>query len=1199
MINERYVIKNKLGEGRSKVFLCNDIENPSEDIAIKFLPGKADGTEIENFQNEFITLRRLRHPNIVQAINFGRIVKAESPEKGIKTGSRFFTLEYFNGKPLLNYGDIKNEDALRKIITQLCSVLFYLHQSDYIYYDLKPENILVKKVDGEPFVKLIDLGLAEKTNSEKSELISNKYVRGTAKYIAPELLKKEEYDKRVDLYSLGIILYRIVYKKFPFETNDELKIYKAHLEKDFIFKKSDYSKELIDVIKRLLEKEPGRRYANSLEILSDLNVSIGNRLVKDWSPAKIFVNRKDVLNILDTYINDKSSSEIFSIKGFEGSGKTALSEEINFIFNNSVLIKYDKSKSGYRFLKYFLNKIIFNDFVFPNITEEVQQNIDHIFQNSSSELIDGLKGIFAKITRESNFILILDDFNSYDNFTFEMLKDILPILQVNKIKIIVMEDSDFDYISDSFHNVKEINLTPFTDVQVAELLNKSYNKFFPVEELKKIIMLYADLLPGSIEGFIKDCLQLNIFKFTPEKIAIDISEKTAKLLRSSHDQIYEVRLGNLSKNGTEAVKILTLFELNLDENILTELLKTDKDTISQIVEELRDNNILHSSNIETKLQFTSEGLKKHVYSKIENKKEYHLNAGKILKKKYRDFDRNELARQFELGEDYNTCYEILKEEIEEAEKKSALSYKKDILKYLDKMPLSESNKFMVELKLSKVLKNLNENNECLILTEELLKRASNKKYQLELSIQKGICLTALKEPNKGKVILLSILPEITEPQLKQLINYEIANAEFDLSNFSEAEKICYEIINDKISNSEMKAKAYNLMALIQIYRDNDLDNALKYFQKALYIYEKMHNKDNMVKTRINIGNILGNKGEHENAEKYFTKALEINISIGNLISEALINLNMGAINYYGNLNFEKTIYNYNRAYNIYLNLGDHNGQGMVLYNLAETYFIYCEYQKSLDSLGLLSKVLSKINNSEIQISSLFLLGKIYFIIGDIQKLDKIISECDLIKEIFSNDYKLKNYVAYLKQLSYLKKNNISDNFEHLKKIGNIFLKLEDVFDFAKTYLIIAENLISKNRLEEAGLILNDQNLKEKCSTRSLLEAERLYFLGKLLYKTKNILNEFPINLYKRSLNLIKDETIIELTWKVLLEISEYYLNRGNFTKSKDYIGYTKSVINLLAENIQNIELRKVYLSNDDRKKALEKLEHMEVQTAND
>ena len=101
MINERYLIKKKLGEGRSKVFLCNDIENPSEDVAIKILSENADNTEIDNFQNEFITLRRLKHPNIVQGINFGSIVKVESSEKEIQKGSRFFTLEYFNGKPLL------------------------------------------------------------------------------------------------------------------------------------------------------------------------------------------------------------------------------------------------------------------------------------------------------------------------------------------------------------------------------------------------------------------------------------------------------------------------------------------------------------------------------------------------------------------------------------------------------------------------------------------------------------------------------------------------------------------------------------------------------------------------------------------------------------------------------------------------------------------------------------------------------------------------------------------------------------------------------------------------------------------------------------------------------------------------------------------------------------------------------------------
>ncbi|MEJ2617108.1 MAG: protein kinase, partial [Ignavibacteriaceae bacterium] len=994
MINERYIIKNKLGEGRSKVFLCNDIEYPSEDVAIKIISDKADAVEIENFQNEFITLRRLKHPNIVQAVNFGTVVKVKSFEKEIKTGSQFFTLEYFNGQPLLDYDGIKNEDVLRKIITQICSTLFYLHQSDYIYYDLKPDNILVKNGEGEPSVKLIDLGFAEKNSLEQDKSNSNEYVRGTAEYIAPELLKKEKYDNRVDLYSLGIILYRIVYKKFPFDTNNELKIYKAHLEKDFDFKKSNYSKELIDIIKKLLEKEPGKRYKNSLEVLSDLNVPFSEKLVKDWSPAKIFVNRKDVLNILDTYINDKTSSEIFSIKGFEGGGKTALSEEVNFIYKNAVLINYDKSKSGYQFLKYFLNKIIFNDFVFPNISDEVQKNIDSIFRNSPSELIDELKGIFAKITRESNFILILDDFNNYDKFTVEMLKDILPILQVNKIKIIVTEDSDYDYISDSFHNVKEINLTPFTDVQVSELLNKSYNKFFPVEDLKKIILLYADLLPGSIEGFIKDCLQLNIFKFTPEKITIDVSEKTAELLKSSHDQIYEVRMSSLSENGIEAVKILSLFDLNLDEKILadlflSELLQFNNNKISSIVEELRDNNILHSSNIETKLQFTSEGIKRHVYSKIERKKEYHLKAGKILKRNYPDFDRNELSRQFELGEDYNTCYEILMEEIQEAEKVSALSYKKGILKHLQNLPLDNEKLFEINFELSKTLKRSNEYKNCVELTNKLL---SEDKGNIELLIQKGICLISLKEVEEGKELLSSALSQIKDPVIKEEIRLEIAYADFDMQNYEDAEKICNELIQNKELKKEIKAKTYNLMALIQIYFKNDLDSALRFFSEGFEIFKELKMSLEMSKIEVNIGNIYNIQNMHNEAEFHWNSAIDINLSIGNILQEAYTKINFG-IYYYNNFFFEKAIEQYNRAYNIYNSLGDNHGIGMVANNLGETYLIICDYQKCINSLEKAKSILNKLQIIEEEFEALFLLGELFFIIGAEEKFKNIIQEC--------------------------------------------------------------------------------------------------------------------------------------------------------------------------------------------------------------
>ncbi len=65
MINKRFTIKKKLGEGRSKVFLCTDNENPEKEYAIKILPAEADENEVKVFRNEFFTLQKLNHPNII------------------------------------------------------------------------------------------------------------------------------------------------------------------------------------------------------------------------------------------------------------------------------------------------------------------------------------------------------------------------------------------------------------------------------------------------------------------------------------------------------------------------------------------------------------------------------------------------------------------------------------------------------------------------------------------------------------------------------------------------------------------------------------------------------------------------------------------------------------------------------------------------------------------------------------------------------------------------------------------------------------------------------------------------------------------------------------------------------------------------------------------------------------------------------
>jgi len=236
----------------------------------------------------------------------------------IQIGSNFILLEYFESTELITFGELKEEKKLKEILKQLCSVLYYLHQSNYIYYDLKPENILVSVSLNSTRIKLIDLGLASYLPDQ------NEYViKGTAQYIAPELLKKESHDFRVDLYSFGILLYEIIYGHLPFDDSDELKIYKAQVEDEFNFpESSQFSSGLIEIAKKLLEKDPENRYSNAVQVICDLGFEIDASIYHNFVPAKVFSGRQDFMNILTAFINDKKSSEVFSVKGFDGAGNT-------------------------------------------------------------------------------------------------------------------------------------------------------------------------------------------------------------------------------------------------------------------------------------------------------------------------------------------------------------------------------------------------------------------------------------------------------------------------------------------------------------------------------------------------------------------------------------------------------------------------------------------------------------------------------------------------------------------------------------------------------------------------------------------------------------------------------------------------------------------------------------------------------------
>lgn len=409
MINTRYKIIKKLGEGRSSVFLCKDIENPENQYAIKILPADADDNEKEKFINEYFTLQKIEHPNIIKAFEFGTIFKTDG-EEGIEAGSTYLVLEHFEGEVVLSSGLTKDETNLREFVKQICATLYYLHQSKYIYYDLKPDNILVSLNNEIPQIRLIDLGLAEYSPSP-----SDYGIKGTAHYIAPELLKKEKHNHSVDFYSLGMIMYQIIYNQFPFEAKGELDIYRSALENEIDFPKSkNFSDELVAIVIKLLKKDVNERYSSAIEIIDDLDFPLDIEITKEFLPAKVFSSRKKFVEELITYINDEDSSEVFSIQGFEGAGKTSLLHRLLEVNNSAILVSDVKGKSVEDLIRYLLRQIIFSEYVFLNLTEEDKVYLIQQLDVNSKDVIDEFKSSIALISSRCKFTLLIDDFNLYD-----------------------------------------------------------------------------------------------------------------------------------------------------------------------------------------------------------------------------------------------------------------------------------------------------------------------------------------------------------------------------------------------------------------------------------------------------------------------------------------------------------------------------------------------------------------------------------------------------------------------------------------------------------------------------------------------------------------------------------------------------------------------------------------------------------------
>jgi serine/threonine protein kinase len=147
---------------------------------------------------------------------------------------------------------IFNNEKTKFYILELVLALEYIHSQNMVYRDLKPENILL---DSKGHVKLTDFGLSIMLEDEDDKAYT---ICGTPQYVAPEVLLKKGYDKAIDWWSLGCVMYEMLVGKLPFPIKRGVKMNVRIYERSVEFPKN-INKDAKDLIQKLLVVDPQKR----------------------------------------------------------------------------------------------------------------------------------------------------------------------------------------------------------------------------------------------------------------------------------------------------------------------------------------------------------------------------------------------------------------------------------------------------------------------------------------------------------------------------------------------------------------------------------------------------------------------------------------------------------------------------------------------------------------------------------------------------------------------------------------------------------------------------------------------------------------------------------------------------------------------------------------------------------------------------
>ncbi len=262
----KYRIVARLGRGgMGTVYKAID-ETLDRDVAIKVLNSEVrDARLMARFRAEATTLARLNHPGIATIYE---VHKTEFDLLMVMELVRGETLDQM----LVRTGPLPPERAAR-IVAQVLGALGYAHRAGIIHRDLKPANVMLTEAG---VVKIMDFGIARVVGAE--HLTSDGTTMGTPAYMAPEQVIGKDIDPRADLYSAGVVFYRLLTGCLPFSADTPFAMVQKQLwdpptpARSYRNDLPDWAEQILD---RALAKSPGDRFQTAEEFRTALLSPLG------------------------------------------------------------------------------------------------------------------------------------------------------------------------------------------------------------------------------------------------------------------------------------------------------------------------------------------------------------------------------------------------------------------------------------------------------------------------------------------------------------------------------------------------------------------------------------------------------------------------------------------------------------------------------------------------------------------------------------------------------------------------------------------------------------------------------------------------------------------------------------------------------------------------------------------------------------